>query len=122
MFNNLCKMQFINTYLISTLLVKVAAVLCNEFMCICSINKWTILFHKIPRTLVVYIKRLTDWQRKVLMEQLQASEYLTKEKICQLTESLNIQEKTLHNWFRNMRQQVKAKEGICKSEPFSVDV
>ena len=64
-------------------------------------------------------KRVTDCQRKILMERFQANAYLTKEEKRQLAITLNMRERTVHNWFRNMRR-VKAKEGVCISELCSV--
>ena len=77
------------------------------------------MFNEIPQTLGVSAKRVTDSQKKLLMERFQANAYLTKEEIHQLASSLNMRERTVKNWFNNMRR-VKQKEGKLISESYSV--
>ena len=77
------------------------------------------MLNKIPRTLGLNNKIVTDCQKKILVERFQANAYLTKEETRQLATSLNMREKTVDNWFCHMRR-VKAKEGVFKGESCSV--
>ena len=61
-------------------------------------------------------KPMTTHQKRILMKEFQAKPRLQKEELNQLSQSLNISEPRIKNWFQNMRAAERRKGSLHMGE------